>query len=115
MRKALEDAFKNADERTATALQVKPKGFPSKKHKPKPLRVKAPASAPVHTAKKSPPSKSFCFIAGKYHDQDTGKERWAVYCSESGVWYFPDRYGKREAERLASRMNREESARDLYA
>lgn len=34
-----------------------------------------------------------------------GRSRWAVYCKASRVFYFPEQYGQRAAERLARRMN----------
>lgn len=39
-----------------------------------------------------------------------GRVRWAVLHSQTGAWYFPTRYGKRAAEQLCARLNRE--ARD---
>lgn len=39
--------------------------------------------------------------AQQYRDNDTGRTRWAVLHSGTGCWYFPERYGKRAAEKLA--------------
>jgi len=36
---------------------------------------------------------------GKYRDQDTGRERWAVL-GPTGCWYFAKRYGFANAVRL---------------
>lgn len=47
------------------------------------------------------------FRAGRYLDPDTGRFRWAVLDPTSCVWYFPKRYGKTEAQRLAARLNKE--------
>lgn len=34
------------------------------------------------------------------------RDRWAVHCRATGVYYFPARYGRQAAERQAARMNR---------
>jgi len=47
------------------------------------------------------------FEIGKYYDQDTGKTRWAVCSKSTNTWYFANRYGKKAAERLARRLNKE--------
>ena len=44
------------------------------------------------------------YSVGQYRDSDTGRTRWAVFCNASRVWYFPKRHGRKEAERLLSRM-----------
>ena len=46
------------------------------------------------------------FSAERYRDSDTGRERWAVLHRPTGVWYFPARYGRLAALRLAARLNR---------
>lgn len=46
------------------------------------------------------------FSTGQYMDYSTGRKRWAVYCSKSETWYFPDRYGKKAAEKLCAAMNK---------
>lgn len=45
------------------------------------------------------------FSVGQYFNQDTGRSRYGVFDTQSQVWYFPERYGKREAERLATQLN----------
>jgi len=47
------------------------------------------------------------FWIGLYRDQDTGRSRWATFDYVARVWYFPERYGREAAERLANRLNRE--------
>lgn len=47
-----------------------------------------------------------CYSVGKYYDAETSRYRWAVWCSQSQVWYFPQRYGRIAAERLAARLNK---------
>lgn len=34
------------------------------------------------------------------------RDRWAVHCQQSGCYYFPARYGREAAERMAAQMNR---------
>jgi hypothetical protein len=46
------------------------------------------------------------FSSQQYRDPDTGRQRWAVSCPKTSVWYFPGHYGKRAATQLASRLNR---------
>lgn len=41
---------------------------------------------------------------GKYFDNATGRERWAVYCGSA--WYFPSHYGKAAARALCLRINK---------
>jgi hypothetical protein len=41
----------------------------------------------------------------RYFDAETRRYRWAVVCSRTWVYYFPARYGKKAAERLATRLN----------
>lgn len=48
--------------------------------------------------------------AQQYRDQDTGRTRWAVLHASSGCWYFPARYGKAAAERLARQRNAQDRA-----
>jgi hypothetical protein len=46
------------------------------------------------------------YFAGQYNDPETKRQRWAVVQMPSCVWYFPKRYGKTAAERLAQHMER---------
>ena len=46
------------------------------------------------------------FLPAQYLDPDTQRRRWAVL-SPSHCWYFPQRYGYKEARALANRLNRE--------
>ena len=46
------------------------------------------------------------YSTAQYRDSN-GRARWAVYCAASRVWYFPNRYGRAAAERMAARLNRE--------
>ncbi len=46
------------------------------------------------------------FHAAIYRPAD-GRPRWAVYCDISRVWYFPTRYGREAARKLASRLNQQ--------
>lgn len=46
------------------------------------------------------------YSTAQYRDSN-GRTRWAVFSAVSHVWYFPRRYGRIAAERLARRMNRE--------
>ncbi len=39
-----------------------------------------------------------------------GRDRIAVYCASSRVWYFPKRYGRKAAQRLADEMNAQNRA-----
>lgn len=43
---------------------------------------------------------------GLYHDSETGRSRYAVFEGKSGVWYFPNQYGKRAAYRLLKRLEK---------
>lgn len=45
-------------------------------------------------------------VVQKYFDQDTNRERWAVYCGT--VWYFPKRYGKAAARALCRKLNKQD-------
>lgn len=45
------------------------------------------------------------YEVGRYRDYETGRYRWAVLDRQTSVWYFPEEYGKRAAERLCSRLN----------
>jgi hypothetical protein len=45
------------------------------------------------------------YSAAIWNGYGNERSRWAVHCAATGVYYFPKRYGKREAERLAHRMN----------
>ncbi len=47
------------------------------------------------------------FSVGRYFDQDTGRQRWAVV-GPCDVWYFPQRYGRKAAGGLCKRLNRAE-------
>lgn len=49
------------------------------------------------------------YVAGRYYDQDTARERWAVLNNTTRCWYFPSRYGERAARQLAKKLNREAS------
>jgi hypothetical protein len=40
-------------------------------------------------------------------DSDTGRKRWAAYCRATRTFYFPATHGKRAADRLAARLNKE--------
>lgn len=44
-----------------------------------------------------------------------GRRRWAVFCSPSMTWVFPERYGRLAAERLARRLNREASVQSFIS
>lgn len=35
------------------------------------------------------------------------RSRWAVLCRASACYYFPARYGRKAAETMAARMNKE--------
>jgi hypothetical protein len=43
------------------------------------------------------------YQAAKYQGNE-GRERWAVYSAASRTWYFPARYGRRAAERMAATL-----------
>lgn len=49
------------------------------------------------------------YAVGKYRDPDSGRQRFAVWASPAQIWYFPDRYGRAAADRLAARLNLEAS------
>ena len=44
------------------------------------------------------------FHVALYYNQDTQRKRWAVLCSHSQVWYFAERYGRKEAEKLKQKL-----------
>ena len=46
------------------------------------------------------------YSAAIWRGYGADRDRWAVYCSASRTFYFPARYGRREAESMAIRMNR---------
>jgi hypothetical protein len=48
--------------------------------------------------------------AQMYRDPETGRTRWAVLHGPSGVWYFPKRYGRAAAEKLARERNAQDRA-----
>lgn len=41
------------------------------------------------------------------HRDNEGRCRWAVLHLSTRVWYFPTRYGRLAAQRLANRLNKE--------
>lgn len=45
------------------------------------------------------------YSAAMWNGYGDERPRWAVHCRDTGTYYFPQRYGKREAERMARRMN----------
>lgn len=47
------------------------------------------------------------YEAGLYFNPDIGRSQWAVFCTQTHVWYFATRYGKAAAGKLAEKMNRE--------
>lgn len=49
------------------------------------------------------------YSVGTWRGYGAERPRLAVFCSETGVAYFPKRYGRKAAERLAVRMNKESS------
>ena len=44
------------------------------------------------------------YQSGIYESAE-GRKRWAVLHGQTGVWYFPTRYGQRAADSLAHRLN----------
>lgn len=46
------------------------------------------------------------YSVGKYLDQDTNRQRWAVV-GPWNVWYFPTQYGKKAAHALCKRLNKD--------
>jgi hypothetical protein len=46
------------------------------------------------------------YKTGEYRGE-SGRFRWAVFDIMTHVWYFPTHYGKKAAERLAKRLNKE--------
>ena len=46
------------------------------------------------------------YTAEQYRDNDTGRTRWAVLDRSARVWYFPARYGRAAAQRMAAILNR---------
>ena len=49
------------------------------------------------------------YTAAIWNGYGEERPRWAAHCAATGVYYFPARYGKREAERLANRLNKRTS------
>lgn len=49
------------------------------------------------------------YSVGQWRGYGAERPRLAVFCSETGVAYFADSYGRRAAERLAARLNNRES------
>ena len=47
------------------------------------------------------------FSVGRYFDQDTQRQRWAVV-GPCDVWYFARRYGKAATRALCKRLNKVE-------
>jgi len=47
------------------------------------------------------------YSIGLYYDQDTNRKRWAVFCSITRTWVFPENYGKLAAEKLCNKLNTE--------
>ena len=47
------------------------------------------------------------FQASEYFNQETGRNRWAVYSKTSRTFYFASRYGKKAAQQYVARLNRE--------
>lgn len=47
------------------------------------------------------------YSAGIYQGYGNERDRWAVFCAITHSWIFPSRYGKKAAEALAKRLNRE--------
>lgn len=47
------------------------------------------------------------YTVATYRDQDTGRERFAVLDTQSRVFYFAARYGRKAAQVLADRLNKE--------
>lgn len=46
------------------------------------------------------------YSVGMYRDPENARRnRYAVACDETGVWYFPKRYGIKPANDLCARMN----------
>jgi len=46
------------------------------------------------------------YSIGLYYDQDTKRNRWAVFCSITHTWIFPTRYGRLAAEKLCNKLNK---------
>lgn len=47
------------------------------------------------------------YEAAIYRGHGAYRDRWAVYCKATSVFYFPARYGRKAAESMAARMNKE--------
>lgn len=48
------------------------------------------------------------YSVGLYRDSsDARRNRYAVLCGETNVWYFPKRYGLQAAVNLSAKMNKE--------
>ena len=52
-------------------------------------------------------NKTMEFQASEYFNQETGRNRWAVYSKTSRTFYFASRYGKKAAQQYVARLNRE--------
>lgn len=48
------------------------------------------------------------YSAQKWYNQDTNRAKWAVLCSITNCWYFPNTRSHRAAVQLANRMNKEQ-------
>ncbi len=46
----------------------------------------------------------------QYRDPETGRTRWAVLHFATRAWYFPKRYGRKAAMRLAEERNAQDRA-----
>lgn len=55
------------------------------------------------------------YVVALYSDPDTLRERWAVMHTGTRVFYFPNKYGKDRAQRLARKMNNEASQKPKSA
>ena len=47
------------------------------------------------------------YSVGLWNGYGEERSRLAVFCSETGVAYFPKRYGRKACEALAAKMNKE--------
>lgn len=47
------------------------------------------------------------YSAAIWRGYGSARDRWAVYCAASRCFYFPARYGRKAAETMAGRMNKE--------
>lgn len=48
--------------------------------------------------------------AQQYRDPETARTRWAVLHFATRTWYFPERYGRKAAMRLAESRNAQDRA-----